>query len=217
MIKKMLFLILLSMSSQFIQSQSVRFSIFADPKLSWFTTSTNKISNKGVRAGARYGFTMDRFFTDNYAFTTGLSINHINGRLSFQDTSILNTSDGEQEIPPETPVLYKMQYVTVPLGLKFVTNDIGYMRFYADIGFTGEIAIRSEGKIKELEINNTNIKDEMNPFNLSYYMGLGIEYSLGGSSAIMAGFMYNNGILDITSDDQLITSSNLALRVGLIF
>ena len=48
--------------------------------------------------------------------------------------------------------------------------------------------------------------NELKMFNLSYHITAGIEYSLGGNTAMILGLNFDNNFLDITKDngDQLI-------------
>jgi hypothetical protein len=62
----------------------------------------------------------------------------------------------------------------------------------------------------------------VNIFNLGYYIGMGAEYSLGGSTAICIGLYYTNGFLDVTTDhdnqpSDKVIMNNVALNLGIIF
>jgi hypothetical protein len=110
---------------------------------------------------------------------------------------------------------YKLTYIQLPVGLKFLSNEIGYTTFYAHLGFLPEFCVDAKLELDRDE----NIYDDMNLFNLSYYFGGGIEYSLGGSTAINIGLIYKNGFVDITDTkpNDKVTMSNIAFRAGLIF
>ena len=113
---------------------------------------------------------------------------------------------------------YNLQYIEVPLGLKFKTNEIGYTTFYANLGFSFQVNIKATGKDSYKVIENENIKDEIRLLNMGYYFGAGIEYSLGGNTALIAGINWTNGFIDITSGNPgKITLGILQLRAGIIF
>jgi hypothetical protein len=59
-------------------------------------------------------------------------------------------------------------------------------------------------------------------FNLSYHITAGIEYSLGGTTAIVAGLNFDNNFLDITKDNgnqpvDKISQRIISFRLGVNF
>jgi hypothetical protein len=65
---------------------------------------------------------------------------------------------------------------------------------------------------------NIDAANEMHWYNLGYYIGGGVEYSIGGTTAIVAGLTYKNGFLDVTEKENLkLTTGNLSLRLGILF
>jgi hypothetical protein len=62
------------------------------------------------------------------------------------------------------------------------------------------------------------VLNEINLFTMGYYFGAGGEYDIGGNSAISISVFYTNGFLDITQrEEDMITLSNVSLRLGLMF
>ncbi len=203
----------------FLFSQGVKFGIFVEPKISWLSPDVKNISNGGSRMGVNIGLVMDGYFTDNYAFATGVSINNVGGKLEFTEAFELATSDTSFEnIDPNTIVTYKLQYVNIPIGLKLKTNDIGYFAFTSNVGITPQINIKSRINSEDNNLSDINVGEEIKLFNLAYHIGVGVEYSIGGSSAISVSIIYTNGVLDITNrEEDKIHLSNVALKVGLMF
>ena len=70
------------------------------------------------------------------------------------------------------------------------------------------------------DISDTDINEDVRLFNLSYYFGGGVEYSLGGNTAINAGIVFNNGFLDVL-DNRDKNSKDilqvLSVRLGVMF
>ena len=46
-----------------------------------------------------------------------------------------------QQFYPGNPVVYKIQYLSIPLGLKLQTNQIGYLTFFTDLGLDPKVVI----------------------------------------------------------------------------
>jgi hypothetical protein len=216
--KKLLFVIILLSSFLYIHSQDLRFGVFVDPLLSWLTPDAKNISRDGPRIGIKGGLILDKYFAKNYAFTTGVSISNMGGNLHYKDSVIIETLETEVILNPESGVEYKLQYVSVPVGLKFKTNEIGYFTFFAQLGFTPQINIKARAEASDNQIDNENISEELNLFNLSYFFGGGLEYSLGGNTALTGGIIFNNGFIDVLSSKNVKeTLSFLSLRLGIMF
>jgi hypothetical protein len=198
-------------------SQGIRFSAFADPEIVWGTPHTSVIKAKGIQPGINFGFSMDKFFADNYAFNTGLSIHNFHLPLQYNDTTLLEIDNAQNELPEKTTVNYRLQYLKLPVALKFLTNEIGYTTFFAHMGLTTEMSIKSTADVNIIDTKEGDISTEVKLFIFSYHIGAGVEYSLGGSSALNFGLTYTSGFTDITTMHEKVTVNNVALRVGIIF
>ena len=123
---------------------------------------------------------------------------------------------------PGKPVTYKIQYLVIPVGLKLQTNQIGYITYFADVGLDPKIVIGGKADIPSLHISGESAINEFNSFNLSYHVTGGIEYSLGGTTALIAGLGFDNNFLDITKDNgkqpkDIVTHKILSFRFGVNF
>ncbi|HSH51264.1 MAG TPA: porin family protein [Bacteroidales bacterium] len=217
--KKYLILSILVLSFSGIFAQNLKFSVFADPKLSWMSPDLKDVSSEGSKLGVNIGLNVDNYFAKNYAFMTGISIDNTGGKLKYDFDKKIDTKSSEDTIIPAGSILnYKLQYINVPLGLKFKTNQIGYTTFFTHLGINGGINIKATGEVDNFELNNENISDEVKLFTLGYFIGAGVEYSIAGNTAIVVGITYTNGFIDITSDsNNKVTLSNFALRLGVLF
>lgn len=202
--------------------ENIRLGIHADPVISWFSSDVSEIKNRGARPGFNFGLTLNKYFTKNYSFSTGLNIINAGGRLVSSDTLILDFTNFNSEVLPGKPVVYKLQYLSVPIGLKLQTNEIGYISFFTDLGLDPKIVIGGKADIPSLDIKGEKANRELNMFNLSYHISAGIDYSLGGTTAMVMGLTFDNNFFDITQDrrGQLtdkISHKILSFRLGLIF
>jgi opacity protein-like surface antigen len=150
---------------------------------------------------------------------TGISIDNTGGFLfNSVDSMFIKTNSGKDTILPGKVLEYKLQYISVPIGLKLKTNEIGYLTYFTHLGIIAGVNIKATGEVEDYELENENISDEIKLFNLGYYIGAGVEYSIGGNSAIVLGLTYTNGFVDITKDtDNKVTNSNIAIRIGILF
>lgn len=202
--------------------QTIGFGIHADPAISWFATDINSIKNDGARPGFNFGLTFNRYFTKNYSFSTGISLVNAGGRLVSNDTVHLDFTNFTSTVLPGNPVVYKIQYLAIPLGLKLQTNQIGYITFFTDLGIDPKVVIGGKADIPSLDISGEKALNELRTFNLSYHMTAGIEYSMGGTTAIVLGLNFDNNFLDITRETRgqlanKVSHKILSFRIGVNF
>jgi Outer membrane protein beta-barrel domain len=221
---KLLLILLLTISPLYIihAQQRIGFGIHADPSVNWFSTDISQVRYNGARAGFNFGLTYNKYFAPNYSFSTGISLMRTGGRLVSSDTTTMEFSNSRLKVLPGNPVEYKIQYLVIPIGLKLQTNQIGYLTFFSDLGLDPKIAISRKADIPSLNISGENANNEINLFNLSYHITAGIEYSLGGSTALVLGLNFDNNFLDATTDNgnprtDKVSQKILSFRFGINF
>lgn len=205
--------------------KKISFGLHADPVVSWFGSNINEVSNDGSRAGFCFGLAFNRYFSQNYSFSTGINLMTAGGRLTGTDSIHLdlpNFKFKEAVVAPGKTIIYKVQYVSIPLGLKLQTNQIGYLTFFADAGIDPKVAIGGKLDVPSLDIKGENAGSELRMFNLSYHITAGIEYGLGGNTAFVAGLGFENNFLDVTRDSKndlsdIITQKIISFRLGVNF
>jgi hypothetical protein len=204
----------------------ITFGIHADPLISWFSSDIDSVRNDGARAGFNFGLNVYRYFGPNYAISTGISIISAGGRLVSKDTTIFDISHDKDNalttVIPNEAIVYKVQYISIPIGLKLQTNQIGYITYFADLGLDPKIIISNKVDIPASDIDNQKAMEEVSTFNISYHVMAGIEYAVGGKTAIVLGLCFDNNFADITRDirgqfDDKISHKMLSIRLGVNF
>jgi len=203
----------------------ITFGVHADPVISWFSSDIDSVTNDGARSGFNFGISAYRYFGPNYAISTGLNIISAGGRLKTRNTTTFDLTTGvDPVVAANTPVVYKIQYLSVPVGLKLQTNQIGYITIFTDLGLDPKLVIGKKVDIDKLE--RQKAPGEIKPFNISYHIIAGIEYDMGGSFAIVLGLGFENNFADITKDyDKIpfnqpkdkISHKLLSIRFGVNF
>ena len=224
--KKLFFLILILLTPVLSRAQErIIFGLHADPVISWFSTDINEIKNDGARAGFNFGLSINRYFGANYSFSTGINLISAGGRTISSDTVNMKLGKNESvqaSVMPGKSIAYKIQYVSIPLGLKLQTNQIGYLTFFSDIGFDPKVVVSGKADVPSLNIEGERALNELRVFNLSYHITAGAEYSVGGNTALIFGLGFDNNFIDITKDlgDQRtdkISHKLLSFRLGVKF
>jgi hypothetical protein len=203
-----------------------KFGVHADPIISWFGSDNSIVTNKGARPGFDFGVSVYRYFGPNYSFSTGINLISAGGRLETDQKTTFYLSHGGTlktvTVDSSASVVYKIQYLSIPLGLKLQTNQIGYYTFFTDLGLDPKIVVGGKADIPSLNIKSENAMEELRTFNLGYHIVAGVEYGVGGNTAVVLGIGYDNNFLDITKDKSLqpndkISHKMLSFRLGVIF
>jgi hypothetical protein len=203
----------------------INFSIHFDPLLSWFSTDSYDTRTDGVVPGFNFGISYNKYFSPNYSFSTGLNIINAGGRLINRDIThfeLKNYSSAILTVQPGEAITYRVTYLSVPLGLKLQTNQIGYGRFFIDVGLDPKIVVGGRADIPSLDIKGGNATSELNTFNLSYHIMAGMEYPLAGNNSFIIGVGFEKDLFDITRDNgdqpsNVVLQKLLSFRIGMIF
>jgi len=201
----------------------ISFSIHFDPLISWFSTDSYDTRNDGVVPGFNFGISYNKYFSPNYSFSSGINIIYAGGRLINRETSHFDLKNyNTVTVQPGEAITYKITYLSIPLGLKLQTSQIGYGRFFTDLGFDPKIVIGGRADIPSLNIQGGNALPELNIFNLSFHIMAGMEYPLAGNNNFIVGIGFDNNLFDVTRDNgdqpsNVVTQKMLSFRIGMTF
>lgn len=203
----------------------IKFSIHFDPLISWFSTDSYYTRTEGVVPGFNFGFSYNKYFSPNYSFSSGISIINAGGRLINRETTYFELKNYYKTIltvEPGEPITYRITYLSVPLGLKLQTNQLGYGRFFTDVGIDPKIVVGSRVDIPSLEIRGGNASSELNLFNLSFHIMAGMEYPLSENNSFIIGIGFERNLFDITRDNgdqpmNVVIQKMVSFRIGMTF
>ncbi len=195
----------------------VKLGVFFDPAVSWFRSDEPTSDPVKARMGMNVGLMVDMFFAKNYAFATGISLFTTGGTIKYKNGITLHTKNGiDGKVNAGGDVLYKIQYLRIPAGLKLKTHMIGRFTYYADLGL--DPLIRVGARANYGNETNVGIGKEIKPFNIAFHVGGGAEYSLGKEAALIFGLTYMNAFADMTSpSSDRICLNTIMLRLGVAF
>ncbi|MGB3799198.1 MAG: porin family protein [Lewinella sp.] len=221
-------LFLLSSLTVAAQYNPIQLGIQLSPTFSYLTTDNNLIESDGTNLGLKLGLMAEYYFQDNYSIHTGLNIHFGSGGAlryddsnnGFQYVDIWQESlDETFPTPPTRDDLvgatfdYSLQYVEIPLGLTLRTREFGYIRYFVRPSLALGINTGSKGSVEGVPgidgSENFKIGSEVNPINLSWGFGGGIEYAISTTSSLIGGIGFQSGFLDVTKD-----SGTEVLRTG---
>lgn len=197
-----------------------RLSFAVDPSINWMRTGNSSMSNGKSALGYDFGLNSDYYFSEDerYSISSGVQITNTGGEISYRAVSPFRFSD--VTLPAQTKIKYQLRYIEIPVNIKLKTDDFSGTKYWGMLGFSGMVNISAKGTSNDGTLNKANINDEVNLLNLAMNVGVGFDYNLGGSNSITAGLIFQNGLLDVTTDnaftDKTIINS-LKLKIGLVF
>lgn len=215
MIKHSLLIALLFFS--LAASSQVKFGVFIDPQITWMSPESKDVESQGNILGINGGLSIDKYFAKNYALNTGISIGTQGGKLKYDQLKTIEVYNTVDSLPAGSELEFNLKYLSIPLGLKLKSNQIGYLTYFVNLGFTNQINLNAKATSSEGSLDNDSIKEEINWYNLAYNFGGGVEYALGEDTALTLSVHYQNGFWDITNSDPEVYSRILSLRIGVLF
>ena len=191
------------------------FGLGVTPSLAWLHPGSDDFSGDGSKIGFNYGLITEFGFTDNYAFATGITVDHKGGKLRSK-TPIVDTLGNDLSLHSN----YTIRYIEIPATLKMKTNPIGYIRYFGQFGVAPGFLIGAKGTVTvgdSIALNDEDAKDYINNFNISLVIGLGIEYNLSGNTNLLLGVLYKNGFSDVVNKEGKANANTIGLNVGILF
>jgi hypothetical protein len=198
----------------------IRLSFSGSPSVNWMNSDNSLAEREKLVMGYDFGLNGDLYFSEDerYSLLTGIQITNIGGEISYRTSSPFPFSGAT--LPSSSKIKYRLRYVEIPLAIRLRTNQFHRSRYWGQLGLSTMLNIESKGDSNDGSLRKTNINDEINLFNLAMNVGVGFDFDLGGSNAVSAGLIFQNGLIDVTTDnaftDKTIINS-LKLKIGLIF
>lgn len=198
----------------------MKFGLYVDPAVSWMKIITGSTKSNGAKFGWAYGLVVDQYFAEKYAFSSGIEVVQIGGELRYDGESFQYA--GEQFLSQYVEVDYSLQYIQIPITLKFKTNEFGFLTYFAQVGFTPSVKTQGLATISpssslDQTLEKVSVSSHLiNNFNLALTLSGGFEYSLGGTTALFIQGIFKNGFINI-ANNSAIRLNYLALRIGVMF
>jgi hypothetical protein len=150
--------------------------------------------------------------TGNYAFASGLFLTTLGGGYTTDLSFVENVNSDVLIKAMETDL--NMRYIDLPLTIKMKTNEIGYARYFGQIGVMTSFNIRSKADFEVPVIagslsdgtpivsgftlqEDEDFQGDTNLFRAALVVGGGMEYNFSGNTALLVGITYNNGFTNI--------------------
>ncbi len=208
------------------EDKSFRFGLQISPSINWYKPDDNKRFEKG-KSAFKFGYgLLTEFKIGGHAyFSTGLQIHYAGGTIGFKDTVNFQYKDDEIRKPvaaDNTPTYlhklnertYKVTYLTIPVGLRLRTRDIGGFTYFGYFGIDASIRLkgRSNDNVNSytggttygprVNIEDNDITADMNLLRFGLNLGLGTEFNLSGSTNIFVGLNFVQGFSNVARGES---------------
>jgi len=239
--------------AQEVGLKNFRFGLKVAPNIAWFKPADSKrLNSDGTAMRFSYGL-MTEFKLNNAAsLLTGVEYASAGGSLTYitEDSlyydptsyiSKLKQSDSAKFFL--TKRFYTNRYIDLPLTIKLRTPEIGRMTYFGIFGFNLSIRTnaraKDEGVLETVTSNPTievledvDITSQIQLFRAGLNAGLGFEYSLAGSTCLVFGVTFNQGLtnalrkapeqlkfdrIDGFKFDQITKNHIVQITVGVLF
>ena len=190
------------------------------PSINWMSTDNRQVDSQKSAMGYDFGIMADVFFSENehYSLLTGLQVVNAAGNLSYRPSTPF-TFSGETFSQPVN-IKYHLRYLELPMCLKLKTDEFNRVYYWGTFGLSALMNIGAKGTSNDGTFKRTNIKDEINSFDLGMDVGVGVDYDMGANNLLSAGLIFQNGLTDVTTNnafnDKTVLNS-LKIRLALIF
>lgn len=197
-------------------AQNMQFGVQFNPLLSWYNSKNSSMDRNGLHLGLQGGLDFDNYFSDRYAFNTGIFLGSAGGKLKLKGAE--SREFASSIIAPGSSLDINYRTLTIPIGLKFKTEEIGYVTIYGKVGINTQFVLNSEASSSDGVLNNESFSSEIWPINMGYYIGGGMEYAVTRTSAIVIGLSYNGFAFDsFKQSEYKIIPAYLLLNLGFRF
>ncbi len=248
--KKIALLLVILITSHYILAQNkFRFGLKLGPAVNWMQPDdVKKFENGGATLGFNWGLQVEYALSDNFSFYSGLELNQERGKINFRPeenspTVLYYMSNGYNfsNLMEENGIYssetadaytlhllnrtYKSTYVTLPIGIKMKSNEIGYMTYFGEFGLN--LAFRTGTRITDeidylgnlaakanlADISDVNMDKDMQPVRMQLRVGGGAEYKISEGTSVFGALHYNLGFTNIVKKDSELMLNQTATGV----
>jgi hypothetical protein len=199
------FIISILLSCSLAASAQTNFGLKFAPTLSYNKATGDGISKNG--AGIRYNFglwsesNLSGSDNDNVKFYTGVF--YANKRIGYSyDMTDVNSGNNIK-----IDAVSDLQYFQVPVGLKFISDEIFENgRIYVLLGVANDFKVSEHTKTN---ISSSEVTNNFQIYDINFLAGLGLEYKLSEHNAFIIGLSHTRGLTNLYKNKD---GSNIELK-----
>jgi hypothetical protein len=166
----------------------------------------HNMESTNARARIGFGVLVDYFFTENYAFSTGLNY------TSKGSGAIYNNPGNPTNTRPTDR--FSLQYLELPLMMKLFTNEVATdTKVYFHLGPSLNANIAAKVNDQKILVGGQRATKRFNIFEVSAILGTGAEWQLGQTTRVFGGLAYHRGLTNIDNAyGRELNDRNISIR-----
>lgn len=221
-----------------VNSQEIRYNVIIGPSISGISANNNKITGLDSKLAFKAHVQAEYWFNDRYAITAGIgftlgaggSMEYLKGGNIWKDVIFSDTFSIYHNLPPNSKLTYRLNFLEFPFGLKLRTKEFGKFRFYVQAPeFSINLLTKARGDVDAgtMTTEDEDIRPMIHFFSLFYGIGIGTEIKISSDVTITGGLRYFQSFTDLTVDSGRYTDgtkeeskgilSSFDIRMGIIF
>lgn len=147
----------------------------------------HNMESTNARPRIGFGVVVDYFFTENYAFSTGLNYTSKGSGVSYST-----------DIPEARTDRFSLQYIELPLMMKLYTNEVAPdAKVFFHLGPSLNTNLAAKVNDERILTGGQRASKRFNIFEVSAILGTGVELQLGQSTRVFGGIAYHRGLTNI--------------------
>ena len=122
-----------------------RFGLKGSSNFGWIGGTSKNIVNDGTTLAFGYGIMGDYYFKPNYGISAEIMLSNIKSKFTVTEPLVFNSAldDTVNDLRYE----YNIQYLDIPLTMKFRTKEIGDMTYFGQFGVSMGFALNAKTSI----------------------------------------------------------------------
>lgn len=159
--------------------------------------------SEGAKFRFGFGVIGDFYFTENAAFSTGLSFTGKGGSISYIKNNVRTIEE------------FSLQYLEIPVTVKLFTNEVAPdMKIYFQTGFSVNPRVNAKVNGEKLDASDTKYTKRFNVLDTDVILGSGLEWQVGESTKLFGGLSYHRGLFNIDDYYKDDLSNKIEIRNG---
>ena len=185
--------------------KSYAFGFKLGPNFNWIGSTTGEAQNERLKTDFNLGFDAEFYFTDNYAIVTGLNVNFINGRYTYEDMRDPYATESFKMGTVDRT--FKTTAFEIPLMVKMMTEQFGLFKYFAELGVGFGLSPRVNVKDTFQFDQETNpipldndiyrrASEEYTSLRFDVRGAFGLQYTIQGTTRVFADVYYAHNFLN---------------------
>lgn len=220
--------------------EEFRFGLKGQLNGAWLSGTSKRVENDGVKMGLAYGIIGDYYFNANYGISGEILLSTVKSQFDLTSNHYF-LGDNTKTIITNLNYEYRVQYLEIPISMKFRTKEIGNMVYWGNFGFSPGFVLNARAsitgdnipkaildedpvdfKVNDREGDNYAIEgfdDKVFLLRFPLIIGGGVEYKMAGNTSLQGGLRLANTFTDMFVKDKIADAKNnyVALSVGIMF